>query len=132
MVEGGVAFALLHEENSGRVEKGCFAGNGFLVLLLCSVADAHRRRYPKPEYFQMLSQLAARSALSMGPSVEQSTPAKMNSIVSRPASIFAMWCARSAERTALRELAQEPQLLNDIGLTREQALREATKLFWPP
>ena len=30
MVAGGAAFAQLHEENSGKVEKPCFAGNRFL------------------------------------------------------------------------------------------------------
>jgi uncharacterized protein YjiS (DUF1127 family) len=37
---------------------------------------------------------------------------------------------RAAERRALRELAQSGHLLNDIGLSREQALREASKPFW--
>jgi uncharacterized protein YjiS (DUF1127 family) len=37
---------------------------------------------------------------------------------------------RSGQRKALRELAQEGRLLSDIGLTREQALREAAKPFW--
>jgi uncharacterized protein YjiS (DUF1127 family) len=38
--------------------------------------------------------------------------------------------ARSGQRRALRELAQEERLLSDIGLTHEQALREADKPFW--
>jgi len=80
----------------------------------------------------MPTQLAARSVLTMGPSVVQSTLAKINSIARGPAWIFAIWCARSAERRALRDLAQEPHLLNDIGLSREQALREASKVFWRP
>ena len=42
----------------------------------------------------------------------------------------AAWIARSAQRRALRELAQEGRLLSDIGITREQALSEATKPFW--
>src|SRR5439155_26904121 len=33
----------LHEKNSGRVEKGCFAGKPSLVLLICSVANAHNK-----------------------------------------------------------------------------------------
>ena len=40
------------------------------------------------------------------------------------------WMLRAAERRALRELAQSGHLLNDIGLSREQALREASKPFW--
>ena len=37
---------------------------------------------------------------------------------------------RAAERRALRDLAQSGHLLSDIGLSREQALREASKPFW--
>jgi uncharacterized protein YjiS (DUF1127 family) len=42
----------------------------------------------------------------------------------------AAWIARSAQRRALRELAEDGRLLNDIGLTHEQVLREAGKPFW--
>jgi uncharacterized protein YjiS (DUF1127 family) len=53
---------------------------------------------------------------------------------SAPASILlhtlAAWIVRSGQRKALRELAEEDRLLSDIGLTREQALREAAKPFW--
>ncbi|MBR0846451.1 hypothetical protein JQ543_01750 [Bradyrhizobium diazoefficiens] len=34
------------------------------------------------------------------------------------------------ERRALREIADDPHLLYDLGLTREQALHEAEKPFW--
>jgi len=40
------------------------------------------------------------------------------------------WLDRQHERKALREIADDPHLLKDIGLTREQALREAAKPFW--
>jgi uncharacterized protein YjiS (DUF1127 family) len=43
---------------------------------------------------------------------------------------LATWIVRSGQRKALRELAQEGHLLSDIGLTREQASREAAKPFW--
>jgi uncharacterized protein YjiS (DUF1127 family) len=38
--------------------------------------------------------------------------------------------ARRRERDALADLAEDKHLLADIGLTREQALREAGKPFW--
>jgi uncharacterized protein YjiS (DUF1127 family) len=41
-----------------------------------------------------------------------------------------IWSARSRQRKALRDVARQGHLLNDIGLTRAQALREATKPFW--
>ncbi|UGA47736.1 hypothetical protein HU230_0017545 [Bradyrhizobium quebecense] len=40
------------------------------------------------------------------------------------------WLDRQHERKALREIADDPHLLKDLGLTREQALREAAKPFW--
>jgi uncharacterized protein YjiS (DUF1127 family) len=37
---------------------------------------------------------------------------------------------RSRQRRDLRQLARDERLLADIGLSREQALREAAKPFW--
>jgi uncharacterized protein YjiS (DUF1127 family) len=37
---------------------------------------------------------------------------------------------RRFQRMALREIADDPHLLRDLGLTREQALHEASKPFW--
>jgi uncharacterized protein YjiS (DUF1127 family) len=44
------------------------------------------------------------------------------------------WIARSRERWALREIAEanNVHLLKDIGVSREQAFREADKPFWVP
>lgn len=38
------------------------------------------------------------------------------------------WIERANQRDALREL--DPQTLNDIGVTPEQARRESLKVFW--
>ncbi|WP_342739457.1 hypothetical protein [Bradyrhizobium sp. B117] len=40
------------------------------------------------------------------------------------------WLDRPFQRIALREIADDPHLLNDLGLTRDEVLREAAKLFW--
>ncbi|MBR0797894.1 hypothetical protein JQ615_21125 [Bradyrhizobium jicamae] len=40
------------------------------------------------------------------------------------------WPARRRQRTALRDIANNPHLLRDIGVTRQQALGEADKPFW--
>jgi uncharacterized protein YjiS (DUF1127 family) len=40
------------------------------------------------------------------------------------------WLDRQLQRIALREIADDPRLLSDLGLTRDEALREATKPFW--
>ncbi len=40
------------------------------------------------------------------------------------------WLDRPLQRIALREIADDPRLLSDLGLTRDEALREAAKPFW--
>ena len=42
------------------------------------------------------------------------------------------WFARSRQRRALREIAERNDfhLLKDIGVSQEEALREANKAFW--
>ncbi len=40
------------------------------------------------------------------------------------------WLDRRHQRAALREIADDPHLLKDLGLSREEALREAAKPFW--
>jgi uncharacterized protein YjiS (DUF1127 family) len=46
--------------------------------------------------------------------------------------ILRTWIRRSDERRALSEIANDPRMLSDIGLTRSQALREADRIFWRP
>jgi len=43
------------------------------------------------------------------------------------------WLARSEvmhQRAALREIADDPHMLKDLGLTREEALEHANRPFW--
>jgi uncharacterized protein YjiS (DUF1127 family) len=40
------------------------------------------------------------------------------------------WADRHRQRQALRAPAEDKHLLDDLGLTREQALDEAEKPFW--
>ncbi len=40
------------------------------------------------------------------------------------------WLDRPMQRIALREIADDPHLLSDLGLSRDEVLREATKPFW--
>ena len=56
------------------------------------------------------------------------------SAVSRISRVIARWIARSRERWALREIAEanDIHLLKDIGVSREEAFREAEKPFWRP
>lgn len=43
---------------------------------------------------------------------------------------WSCWLDRQMERIVLREIADDPHLLNDLGLSRDEALREAAKPFW--
>ncbi len=40
------------------------------------------------------------------------------------------WVARRRERQSLGDLSEMDYLLDDIGMSRQQALREAAKPFW--
>jgi uncharacterized protein YjiS (DUF1127 family) len=44
--------------------------------------------------------------------------------------LWLSWLERRDERIALREIAEDPHLLKDLGLSRDEALREAAKPFW--
>lgn len=46
------------------------------------------------------------------------------------ANALSLWMARQQQRHALADLAEDKHLLADIGLTREQVLREVGKAFW--
>jgi uncharacterized protein YjiS (DUF1127 family) len=43
---------------------------------------------------------------------------------------WSSWAARRRQRRTLRDLAEDKHLLDDLGLTREQAMDEAAKPFW--
>jgi uncharacterized protein YjiS (DUF1127 family) len=47
-----------------------------------------------------------------------------------PGWAFRRWAERRTQRRTLGEMAGDPHLLADIGVTRVQALREAAKPFW--
>ena len=40
------------------------------------------------------------------------------------------WSERSRQRAGLRDLADDQHLLNDLGLTRQEALDGANRPFW--
>jgi uncharacterized protein YjiS (DUF1127 family) len=75
-------------------------------------------------------------ALSITPgqaAADPDTPFHQSSSGRSPSARWPGWWSlldRPSQRMALREIADDPHLLRDIGLTREQALREAAKPFW--
>ena len=54
--------------------------------------------------------------------------------VERCRGVITRWMMRSRQRQALRDIAEanDFHLLKDIGVSREEALREADKRFWRP
>jgi uncharacterized protein YjiS (DUF1127 family) len=75
--------------------------------------------------------LAQRSVPSVGRSSAKHTLSDTHSsTLSTAVCTLATWIVRGGQRKALGELAQDARLLNDVGLSREQALREAAKPFW--
>src|SRR5215468_7748948 len=99
-----------HEKNSGKVEKRCFASNSLLVLLVCSVAEAH----DEPVHLGALP-MSTRSARASPARAPHGDEFATRSALAKSLSALGVWLARRAERKALRELAaQEGRLLADI------------------
>jgi uncharacterized protein YjiS (DUF1127 family) len=57
---------------------------------------------------------------------------RVNGLIAGLASTIRQWVARSRQRRALREIAEsnDHHLLKDIGVSQEEAFREADKPFW--
>jgi uncharacterized protein YjiS (DUF1127 family) len=57
---------------------------------------------------------------------------QLGRLVASTRSTIARWFARARQRRALRDIAErnEFHLLKDIGVSQEEALREANKPFW--
>jgi uncharacterized protein YjiS (DUF1127 family) len=47
-----------------------------------------------------------------------------------PLSRWRRWTERNRQRAALRDLADDKHLLDDLGLTKQEALDEADRPFW--
>jgi len=41
-----------------------------------------------------------------------------------------IWEQRARQRAGLRDIADDPHLLSDLGLTRDEALAQANEPFW--
>jgi uncharacterized protein YjiS (DUF1127 family) len=68
----------------------------------------------------------------IAPSAFTHSKARMSRLIDGTRSTVGRWHARSRQRRALREIAErnDLHLLKDIGVSREEALREAEKPFW--
>ena len=68
----------------------------------------------------------------VAPSALSRSKARISGFIASTRSTVDRWFARSRQRRALREIAERNDfhLLKDIGVSREEALREADKAFW--
>ena len=65
----------------------------------------------------------------IAPSALFRSKARISGVTACTRSTVRRWFARSSERQALREI-NDFHLLKDIGVSREEAFREADKAFW--
>jgi uncharacterized protein YjiS (DUF1127 family) len=73
-----------------------------------------------------------RSFRDVAPSARSRSKARISGFIAGTRSTVGRWFARSRERQAVREIAERNDfhLLKDIGVSREEAFREADKAFW--
>jgi uncharacterized protein YjiS (DUF1127 family) len=69
---------------------------------------------------------------SIAPGALSHSKAQLGRLVAGARSTVDRWSARSRQRRALREIAERSDLhlLRDIGVSQEEAFREADKAFW--
>lgn len=78
----------------------------------------------------MSVQALQESALAGRSAGDVALPETRRSALGACLNTVATWIVRNGQRRALRDLADEGRLLRDVGLNRQQALREAAKPFW--
>jgi uncharacterized protein YjiS (DUF1127 family) len=68
----------------------------------------------------------------VAPSALSSSKARIGGFIAGARWTIGRWFARSRQRQALREIAERNDfhLLKDIGVSQEEAFREADKAFW--
>jgi len=124
--------AVPHEKNSVRLEKGCFArkpSQALFIRLLAGArnAPAHSGAFVMSNYSGQGLALP-REAAGMRTFRQQSVSSSSAGGWLRT---LGFWIDRSRQRKQLGELAElNDYLLKDIGVSREEALREAAKPFW--
>ncbi len=125
MAANDEALTDLHEKNSGKLEKPCFAGNTLCSYFSTTTASSEAR-VEKAEQKKMSADPAALTGRTM----LQRGAWLIPSILTRLSTTIDVWIERSRQRHALGEMARNDHLLADIGLSFEQARREARKPFW--
>jgi uncharacterized protein YjiS (DUF1127 family) len=72
------------------------------------------------------------SSRSIAPRARSHSKARLSGLIADTCSTVGRWFARSRQRRTLREIVERNDfhLLKDIGVSHEEALREADKPFW--
>jgi uncharacterized protein YjiS (DUF1127 family) len=110
----------VHEKIYGKQEKACFAGEHPQALLESSKSLFH-------EFWSLSMPTSIMRSARLPFRLHQSNWGENLALGWR---VLRRQWARRRQRAALRELADDPHLLTDIGVTRQQALDEAAKPFW--
>src|SRR5262245_978677 len=109
-----------HEKSSVRLEKGCFGGNRLSALPVWPDGDPGR-----PDHAA-----GSMTNLAVDGSAHAHDDASRHAIL-RLSLTFRRWIGRHRQRKALGDLAQcNSYILKDIGISHEDAQREAGKWFW--
>jgi uncharacterized protein YjiS (DUF1127 family) len=79
-----------------------------------------------------ISNARTRLTRDIAPSVFSHLKTPIGRLVAGARSTVGRWFTRSRQRRVLREIAERNDfhMLKDIGVTQEEALREAHKHFW--
>jgi uncharacterized protein YjiS (DUF1127 family) len=123
----------LHEKNSGKVEKRCFAGNRFVALLIRLPRNGSQE--PNAVWSQKMPNVMVQEwsrPSSQGPggyALHQQDA--FSSVLIGWFKLARLWIARSEQRRTLGELIeQDERMLRDIDVSRDAAQRETAKPFW--
>jgi uncharacterized protein YjiS (DUF1127 family) len=123
----------LHEKNSGKVEKRCFAGNRFVALLIrlpCNGPQEPNAAWSQKMPNIMVQEWSGPSSQDPGGYALHQQNAS-SSVLIGWFKIARLWIARSEQRRTLGELIeQNERMLRDIGVSRNAAQHETAKPFW--
>jgi len=100
------------------VEKPCFADKNFPTLFVWL------------RYLLGAFRMSTLSAVTAHIWLNRTAAKRWRSLYLPLLHTLRVWNARNRQREALRLLAESDYRLRDIGLTRDEALREAAKPFW--
>src|SRR3954451_8100692 len=132
MAAAGEPWPDLHEKNSAKLEKRCFARKPckvLLIRLLGVVRKVNLRIWSTAMAIDSIGWLLSPREIKTSATADPQFYSSSRAGEWLYTPLF--WIERSRQRRQLGELAElDNYLLKDIGLSKEDALREAAKPFW--